>query len=76
MPELPEVEITARLLDAALAARGSSLRAGAGDQRAEDVRPAAVGARGRGRIAAVRRRGKHLIVDVDGGGEIRPGWRC
>ena len=45
MPELPEVEITARLLDGALRGAHDRVGARAGDQRAEDVRPAAVGAR-------------------------------
>ena len=63
MPELPEVEITARLLDRALCGARDRVGAGAGHQRAEDVRPAAERARGRAhrrrappRQAADRRR--------------------
>ena len=48
MPELPEVEITARLLDGAL--KGATIES----------------ALAGGRVVAVRRRGKHLVVDVDG----------
>jgi formamidopyrimidine-DNA glycosylase len=65
MPELPEVEITARLLDAALGgARIESARA-PGINALKTFDPplqALVGER----ILAVRRRGKHLIVESSG----------
>jgi formamidopyrimidine-DNA glycosylase len=67
MPELPEVEITARLLDSALAgARIEYARApGINALRSFDPQLSALAGR---RVAAVRRRGKHLIVDVDAAG--------
>ena len=66
MPELPEVEITARRLDAAL--RGalveSALAPGINALKTFDPPLAALeGAT----VQGVRRRGKHLIVDVDAG---------
>jgi formamidopyrimidine-DNA glycosylase len=65
MPELPEVEITARLLDGAL--RGaeieSALAPGINTLKSFDPPLAQLDGR---RIAGVRRRGKHLIVDVEG----------
>ena len=65
MPELPEVEITARLLDSALSgARIESARA-PGINALKTFDPplqALVGEQ----ILAVRRRGKHLIVDSSG----------
>jgi formamidopyrimidine-DNA glycosylase len=65
MPELPEVEITARLLDNAL--RGarieSALAPGINTLKTFDPPLSALDG---ARIEAVRRRGKHLIVDVDG----------
>jgi len=66
MPELPEVEITARLLDAAL--RGSTVESVRvpGLNAVKTFEPpmeALVGTA----IAAVRRRGKHLVVDSEGG---------
>ncbi len=65
MPELPEVEITARRLDGALrgAAIESALAPGINALRSFD--PPLTELAGR-TIAGVRRRGKHLIVDVDG----------
>ena len=45
MPELPEVEITARRLTRGLVGRAHRVGAGARDQRAQDVRPAARRAR-------------------------------
>ena len=48
------------------ARRRRRVGAGAGHQRAEDLRPAAAGARGRRRSSGVRRIGKHLVVDVAG----------
>ncbi len=63
MPELPEVEITARRLDAAL--RGarieSALAPGINALKTFDPPLAALAGR---EIAGVGRRGKHLIVDV------------
>jgi len=65
MPELPEVEITARLLDAALSgARIASARA-PGINALKTFDPPLSALAGT-HIAAVRRRGKQLIVDVDG----------
>jgi formamidopyrimidine-DNA glycosylase len=65
MPELPEVEITARLLDSAL--RGgrieSALAPGINALRTfEPPLSALVGEE----VAAVRRRGKHLILETSG----------
>ncbi len=65
MPELPEVEITARLLDQAL--RGarieSALAPGINALKTFDPPLAALAGE---TIAAVRRRGKNLIIDVSG----------
>jgi formamidopyrimidine-DNA glycosylase len=65
MPELPEVEITARRLDGALrgASIESALAPGINALRSFDPPLAALAGR---TIAGVRRRGKHLIVDIDG----------
>ncbi len=65
MPELPEVEITARLLDGALegARIESALAPGINALKTFDPPLAALEGR---RIAGVRRRGKHLIVEIDG----------
>ena len=70
MPELPEVEITARRLDRA--PRGAEIESALapGVNTLKKLRATARGARGPDRIAAVRRRGKQLIVDGEGG------WRC
>jgi formamidopyrimidine-DNA glycosylase len=66
MPELPEVEITARLLDSAL--RGgqveSALAPGINALRSFD--PPLSELEGR-RIEGVRRRGKQIIIEVSGG---------
>jgi formamidopyrimidine-DNA glycosylase len=66
MPELPEVEITARRLDEAL--RGarieSALAPGINALRSFD--PPLSDLAGR-HVEGVRRRGKHLVVDVEGG---------
>ncbi|HEX3511675.1 MAG TPA: DNA-formamidopyrimidine glycosylase family protein [Solirubrobacteraceae bacterium] len=66
MPELPEVEITARLLDSALAGAEieSVLAPGINALRTFDPPLSALAGR---RVERVRRRGKHLIVDADGG---------
>ncbi len=66
MPELPEVEITARLLDAAL--RGSTVTSvrvpGLNAVKTFDPpMDTLVGAS----VTKVRRRGKHLVVDTSGG---------
>jgi formamidopyrimidine-DNA glycosylase len=64
MPELPEVEITARLLDAALTGAEIAYARTPGINALRTFDPplsALVG----GRVAAVRRRGKQLIVDVE-----------
>ncbi len=72
MPELPEVEITARLLDSALAgARIESARA-TGINALKTFDPPLSALEG-GRVSGVRRRGKHLIVEVDGDDGSSPG---
>jgi formamidopyrimidine-DNA glycosylase len=65
MPELPEVEITARLLDAAL--RGAQVESALapGINALKTFDPPLSELEGR-RIEAVRRRGKHLIIEVSG----------
>jgi formamidopyrimidine-DNA glycosylase len=66
MPELPEVEITARLLDERLhgAIIDSALSPGINVLKSFDPPLSALQGR---RLQAVRRRGKHLILDVEGG---------
>ena len=65
MPELPEVEITARRLDAAL--RGASIESATapGINALRSFDPPLTELTGR-TIAGVRRRGKHLIVEIGG----------
>jgi formamidopyrimidine-DNA glycosylase len=65
VPELPEVEITARLLDRALAGAEieSALAPGINALKTIDPPLSELGGK---RILAVRRRGKHLIVEVSG----------
>ncbi len=65
MPELPEVEITARRLDAALrgAVVESALTPGINALKTFDPPLHAIEGAA---IAGVRRRGKHLVVDVEG----------
>jgi formamidopyrimidine-DNA glycosylase len=65
MPELPEVEITARLLDSALRGRAveSALAPGINALKTFDPPLSALSGE---RIEAVRRRGKHLIVETSG----------
>jgi formamidopyrimidine-DNA glycosylase len=65
MPELPEVEITARRLDAAL--RGSRIESALapGINALKTFDPPLSELTGR-EIAAVGRRGKHLLVKIDG----------
>jgi formamidopyrimidine-DNA glycosylase len=67
MPELPEVEITARLLDVALAGTRIEYARAPGINALRTFDPPLSALEG-ARVAAVRRRGKHLIVDFDGGG--------
>ncbi len=66
MPELPEVEITARLLDRALqgAEIESALAPGINALKTFDPSLSALDGL---HVAGVRRRGKHLIVESDGG---------
>jgi formamidopyrimidine-DNA glycosylase len=65
MPELPEVEITARLLDSAV--RGTVIESARapGINALKTFDPPLSALAGQ-RIAAVRRRGKHVIVESDG----------
>jgi len=65
MPELPEVEITARLLDAALRGRRIEYARAPGINALKTFDPPLAELEGE-LVAAVRRRGKHLIVDSDG----------
>jgi len=66
MPELPEVEITARLLDSALrgAVIESALAPGINALKTFDPPLSELSGR---QITAVRRRGKHLILQSSGG---------
>ncbi|MGH2864406.1 MAG: DNA-formamidopyrimidine glycosylase family protein [Solirubrobacteraceae bacterium] len=66
MPELPEVEITARLLDAALAGSRIESASAPGINALKTFDPP-LGALEGACVSAVRRRGKHLIVEADGG---------
>ncbi|HMD56241.1 MAG TPA: DNA-formamidopyrimidine glycosylase family protein [Solirubrobacteraceae bacterium] len=66
MPELPEVEITARLLDAALRGATVDSALAPGINALRTFEPPLSALEGR-HIERVRRRGKHLIVDVSGG---------
>jgi len=66
VPELPEVEITARRLDAALrgAVVESALAPGLNALKTFDPPLAALDGRA---VAGVRRRGKHLVVELEDG---------
>jgi formamidopyrimidine-DNA glycosylase len=64
MPELPEVEITARLLDAALTGAQIQYARAPGINALRTFDPPLTVLEGRP-ITAVRRRGKHLIVEID-----------
>ncbi len=64
MPELPEVEITARLLDAELRGAQIEYARAPGINALRTFDPPLSALEGE-RVVAVRRRGKHLIVDVD-----------
>ena len=79
MPELPEVEITARRLDGAL--RGAEIESvlAPGINALRSFDPPLAELVGR-TIAGVRRRGKHLIVEIDGVDAptmpLGSSWRC
>jgi formamidopyrimidine-DNA glycosylase len=66
VPELPEVEITARRLDAALRGVEVESAAAPGINALKTFDPPLSALDG-ATVGGVRRRGKHLIVDVDGG---------
>jgi formamidopyrimidine-DNA glycosylase len=66
MPELPEVQITAHLLDDALRGQLISYARAPGINALKTFDPPLTALEGT-RIEAVRRRGKHLIVDASGG---------
>ncbi len=66
MPELPEVEITARLLAAELEGVQIESVLAPGINALKTFEPPLSSLAGQ-RVAAVRRRGKHLIVETDGG---------
>jgi len=65
MPELPEVEITARLLDRALSGAIIESALAPGINALKTFEPPLSELEGRS-IVGVRRRGKHLVVDVSG----------
>ena len=65
MPELPEVEITARLLDRALQGAQIESALAPGINALKTFDPPLSELQGE-RIVGVRRRGKHLILDVSG----------
>jgi formamidopyrimidine-DNA glycosylase len=67
MPELPEVEITARLLNSALAGTQIESAKAPGINALKTFDPPLSALEGM-RVSAVRRRGKHLIVEADRGG--------
>ena len=64
MPELPEVEITARRLDAALCGDAIESAAAPGINALKTFDPPLSALEGAA-IGGVRRRGKHVIVDVE-----------
>jgi formamidopyrimidine-DNA glycosylase len=66
VPELPEVEITARRIGAAVAGAGVESAAAPGINALKTFDPPLDALAGRS-LVAVRRRGKHLIVDADDG---------
>jgi formamidopyrimidine-DNA glycosylase len=66
MPELPEVEITARLLDRALAGAKIESAAAPGINALKTFDPPLSALAGE-RVTGVRRRGKQLIVEASGG---------
>jgi formamidopyrimidine-DNA glycosylase len=65
MPELPEVEITARLLDAAIAGAGIAYARAPGINALKTFDPPLTALEGM-RVAGVGRRGKHLVVRAGG----------
>jgi len=65
MPELPEVEITARLLDGALKDAEVAYARAPGINALRSFDPLLSAIEGQ-RIASVARRGKHLILHTDG----------
>ncbi|HEX2178567.1 MAG TPA: DNA-formamidopyrimidine glycosylase family protein [Actinomycetota bacterium] len=66
MPELPEVEIVARLLGGAAAGAEVESAQATGISTLKSFDPPLSQLTGR-RVAGMRRRGKHLIVDFEGG---------
>lgn len=66
MPELPEVEIVARLLGRAAAGAEVESAQATGISTLKSFDPPLSALSGR-RVAGMRRRGKHLIVDFEGG---------
>jgi formamidopyrimidine-DNA glycosylase len=66
MPELPEVEITARLLDRELAGARIEAAAAPGINALKTFAPPLAALEGE-RIEHVGRRGKHLIIEASGG---------
>ncbi len=72
MPELPEVEITARRLHAALAGRRIESALAPGINTLKSFAPPLEALTGR-QVEGVRRRGKHLVVDVSDGQSGSPG---
>jgi formamidopyrimidine-DNA glycosylase len=64
MPELPEVEITARLLDGALAGRKIASALAPGINALKTFDPPLSALTGR-TIGGVRRQGKNLIIEID-----------
>ena len=65
MPELPEVEITARRLDEALAGAEIESTMAPGINALKTFDPPLHALDGR-TIEGIRRRGKHLVIDVEG----------
>ena len=68
MPELPEVEITARLLDGALRGAGIESALAPGINALKTFDPPLSELEGR-TIAGVRRRGKNLIIEIEPAGQ-------
>ena len=66
MPELPEVEVTARLLDRAIAGERIAYAKVPGINALRSFDPPIEELVG-DRVATVRRRGKHLILETEGG---------
>ena len=68
MPELPEVETVARDLGKRIAGRSIHLAELRRERLAPDIAPALFGARlSNSSVSSVRRRGKHILVDLDNG---------